>query len=44
MASLRGPRGWRKRVKRALLNAIAIGRVCDPREKAISATAFGAGA
>ena len=28
MASLRGPRGWRRRVKRVLLNAIAIGRVC----------------
>ncbi len=27
MAS-RGPQGWRKRVNRVLLNAIAIGRVC----------------
>ena len=28
MASKRAPRGWKKRVKRILLNVISIGRVC----------------
>ena len=28
MASKRGPRGWKKRVKRVLLNVLSLGRVC----------------
>ena len=28
MASKRGPRGWKKRIKSALLNVISLGRVC----------------
>ncbi len=28
MAKKRAPRGWKKRVKRVLLNVISIGRVC----------------
>ena len=28
MTTLRAPRGWKKRVKRVLLNVISLGRVC----------------